>query len=706
MKVLKFTLLSLAITLCYNKSYAYDFEVDGVYYNIDFSDMSLIVTNGEHAYTGEIVIPNEVSYNGRNLKVTKIDNEAFKNTDLLSIALPQDLLSIGRSAFEGCKSIKEIIFPTSLQWIEKSAFKGCSGLTSLTLPDNLFSINDSVFFGCIGLRSIVFPQQLKNIGNYSFGECLGLIDLEVSAETIDSAFVNCSNLRTVSLGPTVISINGTFQNCYNLETISFGTSTSGIYVKAFANCKKLTKIVIPNNILEIRSSAFEGCTKLKTVVFEDDIKSLYIMDSQYQKNTPLFKGCPLDSVYLGRPMVFFLPFENFKNYVPPFVGTPLRRIEAGKHFTFYCSDPNRNDDKTYVQLSYRVQMFENLDFLEYIDLSKVTYLKSISFKNCRSLKKAVLPDSLNINFRFYDDPFKNCISLTSVNLPNSFSEIEGRTFYGCQNLKNINLDNIIWIGKESFKDCISLDSIFLKDILTIGDSAFQNCYGLKRLEINRNSNFTNPTQIGVKAFAGCASLQSIKLCSSRQLTLSRFAFADCTSLEIIEAETPRLEMISSFENCRGLSTLILPNCNVVSTNAFHNCTNIKTLVFPDGITGTLDRNFEGCSSIKNVVSYSLQPSRCSIMNSFDNEKYLSATLYIPKGTKDLYLAEPYWKNFFNVVEFDPSSFDIEPLGILDLNYEVKESSRYSINGYKLPVPAKGINVIKMNDGTTKKVIVK
>ena len=38
--------------------------------------------------------------------------------------------------------------------------------------------------------------------------------------------------------------------------------------------------------------------------------------------------------------------------------------------------------------------------------------------------------------------------------------------------------------------------------------------------------------------------------------------------------------------------------------------------------------------------------------------------------------------------------------------EVKEVARYTIDGVQLSAPAKGINIVKMSDGTTRKVVVK
>lgn len=38
--------------------------------------------------------------------------------------------------------------------------------------------------------------------------------------------------------------------------------------------------------------------------------------------------------------------------------------------------------------------------------------------------------------------------------------------------------------------------------------------------------------------------------------------------------------------------------------------------------------------------------------------------------------------------------------------EAKEVSRYSVDGQQLATPAKGLNIVKYNDGTTRKVMVK
>ena len=109
-KTLSF-LLSVLMSMAASVASANDFEVDGIYYSfLSNEDFTVAVTcKGDYAhafsdeYTGDVVIPETVMYDGKRYSVTSIGNNAFSYcTSLNSITIPNSVTDIGRSAFSYC----------------------------------------------------------------------------------------------------------------------------------------------------------------------------------------------------------------------------------------------------------------------------------------------------------------------------------------------------------------------------------------------------------------------------------------------------------------------------------------------------------------------------------------------------------------------------------------------------------------------------
>ncbi len=108
--------------------------------------------------------------------VTSIDDRAFCDCDLISIAIPDSVTSIGFSAFSGCRSLASVTFGenSQLNSIDFFAFSGCSSLTSIVIPDSVTSIGNSAFDDCSSLTNIAIPASVTSIGDYAFDGCSSL----------------------------------------------------------------------------------------------------------------------------------------------------------------------------------------------------------------------------------------------------------------------------------------------------------------------------------------------------------------------------------------------------------------------------------------------------------------------------------------------------------------------------------------------------
>ena len=222
-KSLLFALCALLLPIVAN---AYNFSVDGIYYNKNSDGTSVTVTyktTSDRGYSGSVVIPSTVTYNDTEYSVTSIGGEAFYNCrGLTSVTIPNSVTSIGYYAFYNCTGLTSVTIGNSVTSIGTSAFSGCSGLTSINIGNSVTSIGNYAFSSCFGLTSITIPNSVTSIGNYAFRGCSGLTSVTIpnSVTSIgEYAFYNCSGLTSVTIGNSVMRIRSyVFDGC-PLQTI-------------------------------------------------------------------------------------------------------------------------------------------------------------------------------------------------------------------------------------------------------------------------------------------------------------------------------------------------------------------------------------------------------------------------------------------------------------------------------------------------------
>lgn len=284
MKKLKSLLVTLAILLCAISASAHDFEVDGIYYNItDSEKLTVEVTyRGNHyndyynEYSGNVVIPQTVTYNNQTFSVTTIGEWVFYNcVNLTSITIPNSVTSIGESAFNGCSELSAITIPSSVTSIGHGVFYGCASLTSVTLPNSLTNIGNWAFHGCISLSSVTIPNNVTSIGEYTFYGCTRLTSVTIPNRVTsigDWAFENCSSLKSITIPNSVTSIGDyAFYECVSLTSITIPNSVTHIGKSAFLSCTNLSSATIGNGITTIGTTVFAYCSSLTSITIPDGV---------------------------------------------------------------------------------------------------------------------------------------------------------------------------------------------------------------------------------------------------------------------------------------------------------------------------------------------------------------------------------------------------------------------------------------------------
>lgn len=229
-----------AVFSCLSFCYLFAQEIatiDGIKYHIENGEATIAVQ--DENLSGDIVIPESISYNGNNYVVIRATNGAFQNTDITSIILPNSITALGNICF-----------------------RFCHNLTSVKLPDNITSLGDETFMRCSKLSVIELPKKLISLGQYCFMNCnITKLTLPNSITTIgQGCFYSCSNLETVTLPQNITNLPAAcFEDCKELSEITLHEGITSLGQSCFAGCSSLTSIKLPKSINKITGSMFNGC---------------------------------------------------------------------------------------------------------------------------------------------------------------------------------------------------------------------------------------------------------------------------------------------------------------------------------------------------------------------------------------------------------------------------------------------------------------
>jgi hypothetical protein len=346
-------IILILLALIGSDMYAYDFQVDGIYYNIlSPQDLTVEVTyesSSNHNYSGIVNIPETVEYRNKTLTVTGIGKDAFLHcNNLKEVTISNQINEIGDYAFAYCNLLSKVVIPNSVIVIGNCTFDGCNSLTQISLPTELNEIGSCTFRNCSSLTQISLPNDLKEISN------------------------------------------GLFDGCTNLKEIIIPTNVYRIGPSAFKNCASIETITIPGSVNQIGDDTFVGCSNLKRIVFEkgEDYLSLgkttkvRSEDSGAIFNYGFFHDCPIEEVILNRDMSFNLNYHN-----------GIKWVQSDSPFSWIDTLTKLTIGEQVTKIHY--YLFSNCHNLVNIEVGEnVTEIFSNAFENCSNVKKIIFGKKL------------------------------------------------------------------------------------------------------------------------------------------------------------------------------------------------------------------------------------------------------------------------------------------------------------------------
>lgn len=495
-------------------------EYDGLIYSI--IDNSYIVITGYKGENENIVIPSAID----GLPVIAIDDLAFLNNKTIkSVELAESLLTIGGSILSGCSNLEELVINDigkirlvsstnlfgKLEYDNSYSAGGYyvpSNFTKLTLSGN-GEIPDCAFKYVSKLKNVTINEGITSIGQSSFQRCTDLTNLYLpqSLKQINGcAFSNIHNIAN-------LYFNGSIEDWCHIEIVCTWTDTTpvnhdtSVYMKnENENFELITEITIPESITKINSYQFYDFGKVTKVNLNHYITSI---------GNDAFNGCSLTSVIIPK---------SVKS-----IGAAAFSM-LGDDSIIYCEIENKPSDwnENFTSCNNIIWGYVGTftqDGITY--LIKTDHAEVINVEG----KDVIVPETVLYNGISYNvTTICNLGSpkdLTSIIITNGIITISDYAFYGCTNLKEVNLPNSLkYIGSNAFIGCKFLKRIILPiGIETINDYAFGDCISLKEV------NFPNTLQeIGVAAFSGCNALEKIIFHNGIK-TIEDYVFYGCNNLK-------------------------------------------------------------------------------------------------------------------------------------------------------------------------------
>lgn len=378
--------------------------------------------------------------------VTEIERNAFFETGLRNIQLPEKLTLIGGGAFCNCKNLKQVQLPPQLKELGEGAFFNCENLAQIQLPSQLNKLGGDAFRDCTSLDKIDIPAGLKQIESATFCNTgLTSVTLHEGLTKIeDWAFHDCLKLKKIRIPKSVTDIGELALGIrYNMGNGAEGVIPGGFTVEGYTGsaAERYVKRMHQSENLyhvffkDVKFVSIGGQTAAVTNISKTKISAL---------KTRAFTGKPLTQAltitYGGKKLVngrdYTLTWKNNKN-----IGTASVTIKGkgkynGSVTKKFRITVQKNAVYTVSRLKYKISS---------ADTSGKGTVVFTGATDKAARKALTIPTTVKIGGKSFrvtaigTSAMSGAKKLTTVKIGANIMTVGAKAFYGCSKLSNVTI---------------------------------------------------------------------------------------------------------------------------------------------------------------------------------------------------------------------------------------------------------------------------
>ena len=600
---------------------------------------------------------NIVDIKGKDFGANVVSHNVVDGECVIEFDAP--ITRIPAQAFKNSKIKGNLTIPNSVTTIEREAFSNCTELKgSLTLSNSLKTIGNKAFYMCNSLNgSLTIPNTVTTIGISAFEKCTGFngsLTIPHSVTTIgESAFCNCQGFKgDLTIPSSITTIEAyTFSDCSGFNgKLTIPNSVTTIGESAFFNCQGFKgDLTIPNSVTTIGRLAFYQCSRFKGLKLSNSVKTI---------GNSAFGYCYGFTGELILPNSITTIGEEAFNGCLGFTGdltipNSITTIEASVFwgcigFTGNLTLPN-----------------------------SITTIKYNAFRGCTGFKGNLkLPNSVKT---IENSAFRECTGFTgNLTLPKSLEDVDYNSFYACNNIQTFKFQSLPEVFGGSLND--------YKPIVSLSDDSYISPKATGTVDaISYTRKMTSDWGTLVLPY-------SLTLTGSEPYRL--YAISAVSENELV------LKQIDG-EVAAGTPCVVKRNGSEAELTFDANDAELNMAINDQPMDGM---KFSGTYWTKDVTNGYIIAKDCfwsvAELNKSDLVKgvkvkpfraWLDGTL--PNGASQLSIC------------VSDTATGIDAAGAIDaLNDTATEY--YDLSGKRLDEPQRGVNIVRMKSGKTKKIIIK